>query len=109
MLEVKTKQGVMYVCQDRSCGYKEMVSRFTGTRCPQCHHRLELRGQGEGQIYVCPNCTFREKASAFNKKYRQNKDKVDKRSVQAYMKQQNKADEGNFAFAEAFGDLFNKK
>ena len=108
LLEVKGKHGKMYVCQDRACGYKETISRFTQTRCPQCHKKLELRGEGEGQIYVCTTCTFREKLSSFNKKYRSSSEKVDKKSVQKYMKQLQKEDEGNFAFAEAFSNLFNK-
>ena len=98
----------MNVCQDRECGYRESVSRITNARCPECHKKLELRGEGEGQIYVCTTCTFREKLSAFNKKYRSGGDKVDKKSVQRYLKQQQKEDEGNFAFAEAFGNLFHK-
>lgn len=108
LLEVKGKHGKMYVCQDRACGYKETISRFTQTRCPQCHKKLELRGEGEGQIYVCTTCTFREKLSSFNKKYRKTSEKVDKRTLQKYMKEQQKENEGNFAFAEALGNLFNK-
>lgn len=108
LLEVKGKHGKLYVCQDRECGYKETVSKFTNTRCPNCHKKLELRGEGEGQIYVCTTCTFREKLSSFNKKYRSNNQKVDKKSVQRYLKQQQKEDEGNFVFAEAFGSLFKK-
>jgi len=108
LLEVKGKHGKMYVCQDRECGYKETISKFTNTRCPNCHKKLELRGEGEGQIYVCTTCTFREKLVSFNKKYRNNNQKVDKKSVQRYLKQQQKEDEGNFALAEAFGNLFKK-
>jgi len=108
LLEVKGKHGKMYVCQDRACGYKETISRFTQTRCPQCHKKLEIRGEGEGQIYVCTTCTFREKLSSFNMKYRKTSEKVDKRSVQKYMNELQKEEEGNFAFAEAFGNLFNK-
>lgn len=108
LLEVNGKHGKMYVCQDRACGYKETISRLTQTRCPQCHKKLEIRGEGEGQIYVCTTCTFREKLSSFNKKYRKTPEKVDKRSVQKYMKQLEKEEEGNFAFAEAFGNLFKK-
>ncbi len=105
LLEVKGKHGMMYVCQDRACGYKETISRFTNTRCPNCHKRLELRGEGEGQIYVCTTCTFREKASSFNKKFQNAAKKVDKKSVQNYLKKQQKEEEGNFAFAEAFAKL----
>ena len=105
LLDVKGKHGKMYVCQDRECGYKETISKFTNTRCPKCHKKLELRGQGEKQIYVCTTCTFRERLDAFNKKYRNSEAKVDKRAVQKYMKQQQQEDEGNFAFAEAFAKL----
>lgn len=105
MLEVKGKHGMMYVCQDRSCGHRESISKFTQTRCPNCHKKLELRGAGEGQIYVCTTCTFREKASSFNKKYRSDTKKVDKKSVQKFIKEQQKEDEGNFAFAAAFAKL----
>lgn len=108
MLEVKGKHGKMYVCQDRSCGYRETVSRFTNTRCPQCHKKLELRGEGDKQIYVCTTCTFREKVNTFNQKYRSDSKKVDKRSVQKYLKAQAQEEEGNFAFMEAFAKLDKK-
>lgn len=35
LLEVKGKNGVMNVCQDRECGYRESVSRNTNARCPE--------------------------------------------------------------------------
>ncbi|NFT92484.1 DNA topoisomerase III [Clostridium botulinum] len=87
MLEVKGKNGVMNVCQDRECGHREGVSKVTNARCPECKKKLELRGHGEGQIYVCPNtnCNFREKASQFKKRF-DKKGKVDKREVNNYMK-----------------------
>lgn len=87
MLEVKGKNGTMYVCQDRSCGHRENIARITNARCPECKKRLELRGHGEGKIYVCPgaNCNFREKASVFEKRF-DKKGKVDKRQVNNYMK-----------------------
>lgn len=91
MLEVKGKNGVMNVCQDRECGYRESVSRVTNARCPECKKKLELRGHGEGAIYVCPgtNCNFREKASQFKKRFDKN-GKVDKREVNNYMKKMKK-------------------
>lgn len=91
LLEVKGKNGVMNVCQDRECGYRESVSRTTNARCPECKKKLELRGQGEGAIYVCPgsNCNFREKASVFKKRFDKS-GKVDKRDVQKYMKKMQK-------------------
>lgn len=105
MLEVKGKYGVMNVCQDRACGHRENISKFTNARCPECKKRLELRGQGEGQIYVCPNtnCNFREKASVFNKRFDSKADKVNKREVNNIMKKiQKEADQD---FNNPFADL----
>ncbi|HDK7173557.1 TPA: DNA topoisomerase III [Clostridium botulinum] len=107
MLEVKGKNGIINVCQDRECGYRENVSRFTNVRCPQCHVKLELRGEGQGQIYVCTRCSFREKLSSFNKKYRNNQGKLNKRDVDKYMKKMQKENDEpiNSALAEALSKL----
>lgn len=67
MLEVKGKRGRMLVCQDRNCGYRENIAVFTNARCPECHKKMELRGHGDGKIYVCSNCGFREKLASFKK------------------------------------------
>lgn len=101
MLEVNGKKGKMLVCQDRECGHKKNVSRVTNARCPQCKKKLELRGEGEGQIFVC-KCGHREKLSAFEaRRKKEGGGKVDKRSVQKFMKEQQKDTEPlNNAFAE---------
>ncbi len=97
LLEVKSKNGTMNVCQDRECGYKENIARITNARCPECKKKLELRGQGEGKIYICTgaNCNFMEKASVFEKRF-DKKGKVDKRETQRIMrKMQKEAEEVN--------------
>lgn len=101
MLEVNGKKGKMLVCQDRECGHRKNVSRVTNARCPQCKKKLELRGEGDGQIFVC-KCGYREKLSAFEaRRKKEGGGKVDKRSVQKYMKQQEKeAEPINNAFAD---------
>lgn len=101
MLEVNGKKGKMLVCQDRDCGHRKNVSRITNARCPQCKKKLELRGEGDGQIFVC-KCGYREKLSAFEaRRKKEGGGKVDKRSVQKYMKQQEKeAEPLNNAFAD---------
>jgi len=101
MLEVNGKKGKMLVCQDRECGHRKNVSRVTNARCPQCKKKLELRGEGDGQIFVC-KCGYREKLSAFEaRRKKEGGGKVDKRSVQKYMKQQEKETEPiNNAFAD---------
>ncbi|QCR31329.1 DNA topoisomerase III [Lysinibacillus sp. SGAir0095] len=106
MLEVNGKKGKMLVCQDRDCGHRKNVSRVTNARCPQCKKKLELRGEGEGQIFVC-KCGYREKLSAFEaRRKKEGGGKVDKRSVQKYMKQQEKeAEPINNAFADLLKGL----
>jgi len=101
MLEVNGKKGKILVCQDRECGHRKNVSRVTNARCPQCKKKLELRGEGDGQIFVC-KCGYREKLSAFEaRRKKEGGGKVDKRSVQKYMKQQEKeAEPLNNAFAD---------
>ena len=100
MLEVNGKKGKMLVCQDRECGHRKNVARVTNARCPQCKKKLELRGEGDGQIFTC-KCGFREKLSAFEARRKKSGGKVDKRTVQNYLKQQDKEEEPvNNAFAD---------
>ncbi|MEK5330153.1 DNA topoisomerase III [Lysinibacillus sp. FSL W8-0992] len=105
MLEVNGKKGKMLVCQDRECGHRKNVARVTNARCPQCKKKLELRGEGDGQIFVC-KCGHREKLSAFEaRRKKEGGGKVDKRSVQKYLKQQNNDEPVNNAMAEALKGL----
>ncbi|MEK4710261.1 DNA topoisomerase III [Bacillus sp. FSL R10-2780] len=106
MLEVNGKKGKMLVCQDRECGHRKNVSRTTNARCPQCKKKLELRGEGAGQIFAC-TCGYREKLSTFQeRRKKESGSKADKRDVQKYMKQQNKEEEPlNNPFAEALKKL----
>ncbi|OAH53197.1 DNA topoisomerase III [Domibacillus aminovorans] len=106
MLEVNGKKGKMLVCQDRECGHRKNVARITNARCPQCKKKMELRGEGAGQIFAC-KCGYREKLSAFEaRRKKESGGKVDKRSVQKYLKQQEKQEEPlNNALAEALKGL----
>lgn len=104
MLEVNNRNGRMLVCQDRSCGHKKNVARRTNARCPNCHKRLELRGEGEGQIFTC-SCGHREKLSSFNKrKQQEKKHKVSKRDINKYLKKQDDGFKNN-ALAEQLAKL----
>ncbi|MFE3973953.1 MULTISPECIES: DNA topoisomerase III [unclassified Peribacillus] len=105
MLEVNSKKGKMLVCQDRECGHKKGVSRVTNARCPQCHKKMEMRGQGEAQTFTC-KCGFHEKLSSYNKRRGQTKNqKVSKNEVSNYMKKQNKEEPINTALADALAKL----
>ena len=106
MLSVQGKNSKMLVCQDRSCGYRESVSRKTNARCPKCHKKMEMYGKGDAQTFVC-SCGYKEKLSAFQKRRKKEGAGVSKRDVQQYMRRQQKeANEPiNNAFAAAFAKL----
>ncbi|MYL59713.1 DNA topoisomerase III, partial [Virgibacillus halodenitrificans] len=104
MLEIKNRNGRMLVCQDRACGHKKNIAKVTNARCPNCHKRLELRGEGEGQIFIC-KCGHREKLSTFNeRKQREKKHKVSKKDVNKYLKKQDDGFKNN-ALAEQLAKL----
>ncbi|OIK12493.1 DNA topoisomerase III [Bacillus sp. MUM 13] len=105
LLEVNGKKGKMLVCQDRECGYRKGVSRATNARCPQCHKKMEMRGQGEAQTFVC-KCGYHEKLSSFNKRRGKGKDqKASKKDVSSYLNKQNKDEPINTALADALAKL----
>ncbi|WP_263705436.1 DNA topoisomerase III [Shouchella tritolerans] len=106
LLEVNGKKGKMRVCQDRECGYRKNIAMTTNARCPKCKKKLELRGEGEGQVFACV-CGHREKKAQFEQRRKQNKHKnVSKREVQNYMKKQNKQDQfANSALADQLAKL----
>lgn len=106
LLEVNGKRGKMLVCQDRTCGHKKQIAVQTNARCPVCHKRLEMRGEGEGKLFVC-KCGHREKLSAFEKRRESSGGaKANKRDVQKYLKQQDEPE--NTAMAEALKKLLQK-
>ncbi|MBR3556620.1 MAG: DNA topoisomerase III [Oscillospiraceae bacterium] len=98
LLAVTGKKGnKMLVCPDRACGYRKSLSVVTNARCPNCHKKLELRGEGDKRMFVCV-CGYREKLSDFEKR-REDKG-AGKRDVQRYMASQDRGG-GNSALAEA--------
>ena len=106
MLEVNHKNGRMLVCQDRECGYRKMLSKVTNARCPQCHKKMELVGEGEKRSFTCV-CGYREKLSAFEKRKKENGGGVSKKDVSRYMEKMKKEarEPVNNAFADAFAKL----
>ena len=90
LLEVNGKKGKMLVCQDRECGYRKGLTQTTNARCPECHKKLELRGEGEKRIFACV-CGYREKLSDFNR--RKASDGAGKYDVINYMKKQEREKE----------------
>ncbi|MCA1032575.1 DNA topoisomerase III [Bacillus timonensis] len=109
MLEVNGKKGKMLVCQDRDCGHRKNIAKVTNARCPNCRKRLELRGEGEGQMFTC-KCGHREKLSTFNERRQRDKQsKVSKKDVAKYLKKQDQDEPINTALADALAKLNLKK
>ena len=88
LLEVNGKKGKMLVCQDRECGYRKSISVITNARCPECHKKLEMRGEGDKKTFFCV-CGYRERLADFEK--RKESAGAGKRDVAKYMQSQAKA------------------
>ena len=102
LLEVNGKKGKMLVCPERECGYRKGLSQMSNARCPNCHKKLEIKGQGDGRLFAC-QCGYREKLSAFEKRKKSEISSANARDVArelASLKKENK-NSGNNAFAAA--------
>jgi len=97
MLEVTGKKGKMLVCADRECGARVNLSMTSNARCPECHKKMEMRGDGDKKAFFC-TCGYREKLSAFKERVGE---RVDKREVSKYMQQQDAPDAINSSLADA--------
>ncbi len=101
LLLVKDKRGELLVCPDRDCGFRKRTTQVTNARCPNCHKKLELWGEGDKQTFACA-CGYREKLSDFEARRR--RDGAGKSDVRRYMAQQQQSQQangGNSAMAEA--------
>lgn len=106
LLEVNGKKGKMLICQDRECGYRKGLTQVTNARCPDCHKKLELRGEGDKKMFVCV-CGYRERLSDFNK--RKESSGANKADVMNYMRKQqtaNKKEEKDNPMADLLKDFF---
>ena len=102
LLAVNGKNAKLLVCQDRNCGYRETVSRTSNARCPVCHKRMELYGNGEQASFICA-CGYKEKLSRFKERRQKEGADVSKKDVARYLAKQKKEDQEplNNAFAAA--------
>lgn len=106
MLSVSGKNSRMLVCQDRECGYRETIARTSNARCPVCHKKMELVGQGDGQTFTCA-CGHKEKLAAFQERRKKEGAGVSKKDVAKYMNKVSKEEQEpvNTAFADAFAKI----
>ncbi len=104
LLDVNGKKGKMLICQDRECGYRKGLTQVTNARCPECHKKMELRGEGDKKMFTCV-CGYRERLTDFNKR-REDKG-AGKADVMSYMRKQQKSQEkdtSNNPFADLLKD-----
>lgn len=104
LLQVKGKKGEMYVCQVRECGYRKGISQTSNARCPECHKKMEVKGDGENKMFSCV-CGHREKLSAFTKRREAEKGNINKREVGSFLQHQNEGGLMNTALADALAKL----
>ncbi len=97
LLEVNGKRGKMLVCPDRECGYRKTLSQTTNARCPECHKRMEIRGDGDNKAFYCI-CGYRESMKSFKER---KATRVDKKEVNRFLKQQDASENINTALADA--------
>lgn len=107
LLQVKGKRGEMYVCQDRECGYRQGISQISNARCPECHKKMEIRGEGDNKIFTC-GCGYREKLAAFTKRKEGEQSSGNKREVARFLQRQNDGEPINTALADALKKLKDK-
>ncbi len=97
MLDVNGKKGKMLVCPDRECGHRKTVTVVSNARCPECHKKMEIRGEGEKKSFYCA-CGYREKLDAFKQR---KGEQVNKKEVTQFLRQQDGGEPINSALADA--------
>lgn len=98
------KKGELLICQDRECGYRKGLSVSSNARCPNCHKKMDLKGEGENRIFTC-TCGYREKLASFTQRKSENPGKVNKKDVQKYLNKQEDNGMINDALAQALAKL----
>lgn len=104
LLQVKGKKGEMLVCQDRECGYRKGISQVSNARCPECHKKMEIKGEGDNKLFSCV-CGYREKLSSFSKRREAEKGNLNKKDVNKYLQNQQETGLINTALADALAKL----
>lgn len=106
LLKVNGKKSRMLVCQDRECGYRETICVLSNARCPVCHKKMELWGNGDDASFIC-SCGHKEKMSKFKERRSREGAGVSKKEVARYMKKQAKEAKEpiNTAFADALKNI----
>jgi len=104
LLDVNGRKGKMLVCPDRECGYRKSISILSNARCPECHKKMEIRGEGEKKAFYCV-CGFKESMDAFKMR---KSEQVNRKEIVKFLKQQDTKESINSALADALAELKRK-
>ena len=78
------------MCQDRNCGYRRNLSKTTNARCPQCHKRMSLVGEGGRQTFSYVHAVIVKSCRHLMKEKKKPEAKYLNGDVAAYMRKQEK-------------------
>ena len=90
----------MLVCQDRECGYRKSVSVVSNAKCPNCHKKLTLRGDGDSRSFQCV-CGYRERLADFEAR---RESTVGRREVERFLAGQAQTDRSEGSLNSALSD-----
>jgi len=100
LLAVNGKKGELLVCQDRECGYRKNVSVVSNAKCPNCHKKLTLRGDGDSRSFHCV-CGYRERLVDFEAR---RESTVGRREVERFLAGQSQTDRSGGSLNSALSD-----
>lgn len=101
LLEVNNKYGKSLVCMDKSCGYHKVLSKNTNFICPSCKKKLVLVMGSNKEVLIC-SCGFKENKESFLTKLNDNKNTMNKKTIDIYLKKQEKEIPSNNPFMSLF-------
>ncbi len=104
LLEVSNKYGTSLVCVDRECGYRKIVSKNTNFMCPNCKRKMQEIISKDKAILKCI-CGYKENKESFISKLVDKKGEMNKKSLDNYLRNQQKEIPSNNPFLDIFNTL----
>lgn len=104
LLEINNKYGTSLVCSNRECNYKKQISKNTFFLCPICKRKLQEIESKEKKVLIC-KCGYKENKDSCLLKLNNNKGEMNKKSLDNYLRNQNKEIPTNNPFLDIFNTL----
>lgn len=104
LLEVTNKFGTSLVCVDRTCGYRKQICKNTNFMCPTCKRKMQEIDSKDKKVLIC-KCGYKENKETYLLKLTDKKGQMNKKSLDAYLKNQKKEIPTNNPFLDIFNTL----